>query len=227
MRIVCFAIGISLLVSLEALADDTSADSLFREGRRAADAGDYTVACVRFEQSYQLEPAAGTLLNWADCEEHRGESSLALQHFKRLEGELSTTDDRRPIVEEHIRVLEPIVGARPLAPNQALPPNQDVEPRRAFTLVLGGAGAASFLTGTALGVLALTRLSSANGQCTGNVCTPEGISQYRTAQSFAVAADVTMALGLAVLGTALVLYLTAPHDHARSNAALTWVGGQF
>ena len=55
-----------------AFADTPDADTLFRQGRASAEAGDYPHACVAFTESFRLEPALGTLLNLADCEEHVG-----------------------------------------------------------------------------------------------------------------------------------------------------------
>jgi len=46
-------------------ADPMTAESLFREGRRAADEGNYALACTRFEESNRLDPAAGAVLNLA------------------------------------------------------------------------------------------------------------------------------------------------------------------
>ena len=53
------------------------ADRLFREGRTLLDAKSYAAACVRFSESQRLEPAAGTLLNLADCYERVGRVATA------------------------------------------------------------------------------------------------------------------------------------------------------
>jgi len=64
-----------------AWGSDTAAEALFRAGKRAIATGDYPTACQKFDQSQQLEPAPGTLLNLADCEEHLGRLALASEHF--------------------------------------------------------------------------------------------------------------------------------------------------
>src|SRR5450631_560862 len=87
-------------------ADPAAADVLFREGRRDADAGNYALACPKFEESFRLDPAPGTLLNLADCEENRGQLTRAWQHFQQLTDELPATDERRPIAIARARALE-------------------------------------------------------------------------------------------------------------------------
>ncbi|MFO0567610.1 MAG: hypothetical protein U0263_18270 [Polyangiaceae bacterium] len=52
--------------------DATAAEALFNAGRDAVKAGDYPTACAKFRESNRLDPAPGTVLNLADCEEHLG-----------------------------------------------------------------------------------------------------------------------------------------------------------
>jgi hypothetical protein len=86
--------------------DPTSADDLFRQGRALATADDYPHACPKFAESPRLDPAAGTLLNLADCEEHIGHLASAWEHFKELSDELPSTDERKEIALERARLLE-------------------------------------------------------------------------------------------------------------------------
>jgi len=58
------------------------ADRLFREGRSLLDAKSYFAACARFAESQRLEPAAGTLLNLADCYERVGRVASAWATYK-------------------------------------------------------------------------------------------------------------------------------------------------
>jgi hypothetical protein len=72
----------SMLFADVARADDAKrdaqrADVLFQEGRTALLRGDYAVACKKLEESQNLDPAAGTLLNLSSCEEHRGKLKKA------------------------------------------------------------------------------------------------------------------------------------------------------
>ncbi|NOU28880.1 MAG: hypothetical protein HOO96_13330, partial [Polyangiaceae bacterium] len=64
-----FALAL-VLIAAPAFRDD--AETLFREGRKALEAGDYAVACAKFAESQRIEPAPGTLLNLAGCEERSG-----------------------------------------------------------------------------------------------------------------------------------------------------------
>lgn len=65
-----------------ARAEDTQAERLYQEGRRAAQAKDWATACRKLKESHDREPAPGTLLNLADCEENRGKLLDALGHFE-------------------------------------------------------------------------------------------------------------------------------------------------
>ncbi|HEX7604803.1 MAG TPA: hypothetical protein VF316_24460 [Polyangiaceae bacterium] len=295
--------------------DSSPADALFREGRQAAEAGNYAVACPKFEESYRLDPAAGTLLNLGDCEENRGQLARAWKHFRQLYDRLPATDDRRPIADARARAVEarapklrivltatspasvtrddvvvgrgslgtsvpvepgrhvvvvtsigrrekryevsvndgedkeltvssgePLADAAPApvavvtlpapsavaAPLATQPPRRDGSGQRTAAYVVGGVGLATFVTGTIFGVVALSRLSSANAACTGNVCaSQDALSQFHGAQSFAIVSDVTIGIGIALIGTAVFLALTAPHGNAASASIPLWMGGRF
>jgi hypothetical protein len=69
-----------LLAPVGARADSGTADALFREGRKAADAGDHATAAARFAESQRLDPASGTLLNLAIAEEKLQRFASALDH---------------------------------------------------------------------------------------------------------------------------------------------------
>lgn len=86
--------------------DPAAADALFREGRRLADAGDFKAACPKFAESQRLDPAPGTLLNLADCEEKSGRLAKAAGHFKSAIELLSERDERLPIARKRHAALE-------------------------------------------------------------------------------------------------------------------------
>ena len=296
--------------------DPSTADSLFREGRRAADVGNYAVACAKFEESNRLDPAPGTLLNLADCEENLGQLALAGQLFRELYDQLTPSDPRQHLAEVRARELEArtpklqivLVSAVPatvtrddtllgpaslgihlpvdpglhvvvvsspgrqdkryevrlserqdseitVAPGDSLPlpatgtvlatagppvapqpgpsavdmragaADHEANARSTAAFVLGGLGVASVLAGGTLGVVALSLLGSSNASCTGNVCSnQEAINQYRSAQSFALAADVTLGVGLACLGTAVVMVATGHRGDAARETVWSPMG---
>ena len=80
--IASFALG--ALSPAGALAQEpTPGEALFVEGRKLMDEGKLDEACARFEKSYALEGALGSLLNLANCEEKRGKLRVALEHWKK------------------------------------------------------------------------------------------------------------------------------------------------
>jgi len=283
--------------------DPPSAEALFREGRRAADDGDYATACPKFQESYRLDPAPGTLLSMADCEENRGQLARAWQHFRQLCDQLPATDERKAIADARARALEPrapklrivlmataparvtrddialgrasLGTSLPVDPGRHLivvtspgrrerryevsigeredkevlvssgepvaatvlsrphagdvrAPAEDGSVQRTAAFVLGGVGVASFVAGTIFGVAALSNLASSNAACAGNVCSSqEAVNDFHRAQSFAVAADVTIGVGLAFIGTAIFVALTAPHGKRTARSPPMWIGGRF
>lgn len=103
------AFGLLLFVfSTRALAQGFAerAERLFREGREAVKAGDYASAYPKFTESQRLEPAPGTLMNLADCEEHLGEIVAARNDFALAASGFSKSDPRRAFVLQHASELE-------------------------------------------------------------------------------------------------------------------------
>jgi hypothetical protein len=76
--------------------DSVAAEHLFQQGQVAVEAADWAGACRYFAESLRLEPAAGTMLNLADCEEHRGRIATAWQLYSDAAAQLDDQDDRRP-----------------------------------------------------------------------------------------------------------------------------------
>jgi hypothetical protein len=100
-----------LLVALPELAfaearDAVSAEALFRRGREAMEAKRYDEALPWLAESQRLDPAAGTLMNLATCEEKLGKVASAWQHWKEAMDALPPGDDRVPLARSHIDALE-------------------------------------------------------------------------------------------------------------------------
>ena len=98
-----------------------AAETLFRAAKDAAKKGDYATACPEYAESERLDPAAGTLLNLAECEDHLGHPALAWAHFVEAQGMLPDADDRiafakRRAAEVLKRTAKLTLRLRPNAP---------------------------------------------------------------------------------------------------------------
>jgi hypothetical protein len=89
------------------VGDAAAAEVLFREGRTAADAGDFAIACKKFHESHRLDPAPGTLLNIADCEERLGRLATAWTAYRAVVQKLPANDSRHELALERAQALEP------------------------------------------------------------------------------------------------------------------------
>ncbi len=99
----------ALLCPAMALAQadpEAAAEALFRSGRKAAAAGDHAHACERFRESQRLQPATGTLLNLAICEEHLGQLVPAWRHYHAVLDSLPDDDARRDIARARLSKLD-------------------------------------------------------------------------------------------------------------------------
>lgn len=83
----------------------TAAEALFEEGRAALAEGQLDIACERFRASDRLDPAVGTRLNLADCEERRGRLATAWSLFRAAALDLPQGDDRLPIAQKRADAL--------------------------------------------------------------------------------------------------------------------------
>ncbi len=98
----------SLWLSSSAFAQESvsRAEALFRAGRDALRAGDYSRACEQFRESDRLDPQPGTKLNLGACEEKRGRLATALDLFRVVQRELPETDERAVIAKERVTALD-------------------------------------------------------------------------------------------------------------------------
>jgi hypothetical protein len=91
----------------EPRTDPAAAAALFQEGREATKEGNYAVACAKFNDSYRLDPAVGTLLNLADCNEHLGKLASAWQLFSQAVEKLPPDDSRKAAAAARVAALAP------------------------------------------------------------------------------------------------------------------------
>jgi hypothetical protein len=109
-----FASGLALLLLSPApcwaqSGAAAAAEVLFEQARAEMAAGNYDAACRKLRESDKLDPAVGTKLNLADCEEKRGRLATAWELFKAAERDLKRSDDRYPIAKQRREALEAVV----------------------------------------------------------------------------------------------------------------------
>lgn len=86
--------------------DTAAAEAMFQNAKQALARGEVDVACARFTESYRLDPAPGTLLNLADCEEKRGRLATAAQTFRDSSTMFRPGDDRGEYAVRRAQALE-------------------------------------------------------------------------------------------------------------------------
>lgn len=84
----------------------SEAESLFREGRTLLAAGELAPACAKFAESEKLDPAPGTLLSLADCEERTMSFLKAREHYQLAASGFLKTDPRRAFAAGRAQALD-------------------------------------------------------------------------------------------------------------------------
>ncbi len=101
-----FVLATAALPAAAQPRDAAGAEVLYRAGREAARRGDWATACAKLAESQRLDPAPGTLLNLADCEEHRGHLAQAWQEFVQAQSQLPKGDSRGPYAKSRADAVE-------------------------------------------------------------------------------------------------------------------------
>lgn len=85
------------------------ADKLFREGKAQLAQGDFTHACPLFAQSFEADPATGTLLALAICHERAGKLASAFREYNDVAARSKRAGrvDREQAAAERAAALEP------------------------------------------------------------------------------------------------------------------------
>jgi hypothetical protein len=103
--VLCAALATSAAAAAQG-RDPVAAEALFKQGRTAAEAGNYKQACAKFYESNRLDPAVGTVFNIADCEEKQGHVATAYTKFQEVLQQLTPPDDRIPIAQKRLALLD-------------------------------------------------------------------------------------------------------------------------
>ena len=89
--------------------DKAIAEALFIDGRKLMEKEQFNEACPKLEESYRLDPAAGTQINMAVCHEKQGKIATAWGEFKQAAAAARKDGNkaREDLAREHIAAVEP------------------------------------------------------------------------------------------------------------------------
>lgn len=141
-----------------------------------------------------------------------------------------------PVLETMTDAPPPVAAVAPppvVAPPRAaeLEPGDGVPGRaqRTWGIVLGGVGVVGVAASLVTGAVASSEYQSSNqaGRCVDDVCTSRGLEQRASATTLAGMATGMFIGGIALLGTGVVLYLTAPTERAAPRTSLSVGPGSF
>jgi hypothetical protein len=120
-------LAVLALGAAPAHADDATAETLYRDGKRAAAAKDWDLACRKFKESQEREPAPGTLMNLADCEENRGHLLAAITSYQAAAPWFKAGDERAAFSRQRSALLEKHVARVVVRLGPDAPPGSTVE----------------------------------------------------------------------------------------------------
>ena len=104
--VILVASGVLCLARPAHARDSAAGEALYRAAKESAKKGDWEKACAQFAESQRLDPAPGTLVNLADCEEHRGLVTSAWSHFTEVQPQFKPGDARAAYARDHAAALE-------------------------------------------------------------------------------------------------------------------------
>jgi hypothetical protein len=91
------SVGLTLvfLCAVASAQPKNKSTELFEQGRALAAQGKLTEACAKFDESYKIDGAPGTALNYGDCLEKLGQLSRAWQMFDAAHKDFTRDNDGR------------------------------------------------------------------------------------------------------------------------------------
>jgi serine/threonine-protein kinase len=105
------AVALSCVAPVARASDDAgaAAETLFREGKRLMDAGDFAAACPKLTESQRLDPGNGTLARLATCHEKEGRIATAWSEFSDLVTSAARAGqtDREKFARQRVAALQP------------------------------------------------------------------------------------------------------------------------
>lgn len=130
-RLAAWMIALALLgAGAPSLAQNAqgAAEALFKEAVVLAKKGDFSKAIDKFQASYQMDPAPGTLLGLAMAEEKSGRVAAALAHYRDLLGIARKARDTQRVsaAEAGIRRVEPKIARIVLSADPPLPADAEL-----------------------------------------------------------------------------------------------------
>jgi hypothetical protein len=120
------AMGFVPRVAYAAEPVSPKAERLFADGLKLAHGGDCARARDKFTESYAADPAPGTLINWALCEEKLGRSATALELLRLADQVLPQNHSKRAGMVRHIEALAKRAPILRLRMTSVLPPGATV-----------------------------------------------------------------------------------------------------
>jgi tetratricopeptide (TPR) repeat protein len=119
-----------------------AAESLFQEGKRLMDQGDYEQACPKFQASLKAEPSVGAMLNLARCHELVGKTASAWAEYEDAAGMAARAGqpEREEGARDHAARLLPLLSK--LTINVSEPAEGQEVKRGSVVVAAGSYGAA-------------------------------------------------------------------------------------
>jgi tetratricopeptide (TPR) repeat protein len=151
-------------------AGDKHALELFRQSEQAYDQGRFSDAAALLREAYALKSKPVLLYNLGRAYEGMGDLENAIDAYQRFLDAESTTTDRGAIEQRIATMKRQIEDRKRLEQRQTSSPPPPVVPseppaaRSVAPWVVASVGAATLVTGTVLGVVALSKHDDALGE---------------------------------------------------------------